>query len=81
MEKYFVIPVLVMALVTAIIAPPAQAELVAITVILVAAFSTAVVTAEVVKSGDDNEIASSPKDSDSMRQASIDYSDLEPVNR
>jgi hypothetical protein len=77
--KNFIVPIMVVALVTVIIAPPVQAELVTITVILAAAFTTAVVSTEVVKSKPDNEMASKADKSDSIQRASIDYPKLEPA--
>jgi len=40
--KYFIIPILIVTFVTAIVAPPAHAELVTLTVVLAAAFASAV---------------------------------------
>ena len=75
--KHFIIPILIVALVTAIAAPPAHAELVTLTVILAAAFVSAVVVKEVVISEPDTKTASKPGDSDSNKQASTDYSKIE----
>ena len=75
--KHFIIPILIVALVTAIAAPPAHAELVTLTVILAAAFVSAVVVKEVVISEPDTKPASKPDDSDSNKQASTDYSKIE----
>ena len=77
--KYFIIPILVVAFVTAIAAPPAHAELVTLTVILAVAFASAVVAKNVVNSNQDKETASKPDDPDSSKQASTDYSKLEPA--
>ena len=77
--KYFIIPILIMVFVTAIAAPPAHAELVTLTVILAAAFASAVVVKEVVTSEPDTNTASKSDDSDSNKQASVDYSKLEPA--
>ena len=75
--KHFIIPILIVAFVTAIAAPPAHAELVTLTVILAAAFASAVVVKEVVISESDTKTASKPDDSDSNKQASTDYSKIE----
>jgi hypothetical protein len=75
--KYFIIPILIVAFVTAIAAPPAHAELVTLTVILAAAFASAVVVKEVATSEPDTETTSKPDDSDSNKQARADYSKLE----
>ena len=77
--KFFVVPILAMALFTAIAAPPVHAELVTLTVILAVAFASAVVAKNVVNSNQDKETASKPDDPDSSKQASTDYPKLEPV--
>jgi hypothetical protein len=77
--KFFVVPIMVMALITAVAAPPAHAELVTLTVILAVAFASAVVAKNVVSANQDKETASKPDDPDSSKQASTDYSKLEPV--
>ena len=79
--KHFIIPILIVAFITAIVAPPAQAELVTLTVILAAAFASAVVVKEVVISEPDAKTASKPDDSISNKQASTDYSKLEPEHQ
>lgn len=79
--KFFVIPIVVVALFTAFAAPPVHAELVTITVILVAAFASAVIAKNVVTSNNDKEMASKPDDSDSDKQASTTYSKLAPVHQ
>jgi len=79
--KHFIIPILIVAFVTAIAAPPAHAELVTLTVILAAAFASAVVVKEVLISEPDTKTASKPDDSDSNKQASTDYSKLEPEHQ
>jgi hypothetical protein len=78
--KYLIIPFLVVAFVTAIATPKAHAELVTLTVILSAAFASAVVVKEVVISEPDTKTASKPEDSDSNKQASTDYSKFEPAH-
>jgi hypothetical protein len=77
--KFFIIPILIVAFVTAIAAPPAHAELVTLTVILAAAFASAVVVKEAVISEPDNETASKPDEADSNKQASVDHSKFEPA--
>ena len=79
--KRLIIPILIVAFVTAIAAPPAHAELVTLTVILAAAFASAVVVKEVVITEPDTKTASKPDDSDSNKQASTDYSKLEPTHQ
>ena len=79
--KHFIIPILIVAFVTAIAAPPAHAELVTLTVILAATFASAVVVKEVVISEPDTKTASKPDNSDSNKQASNDYSKLEPEHQ
>ena len=79
--KFFIIPILVVAFVTAIAAPPTHAELVTLTVILAAAFASAVVVKEVVTSEPDTKTASKSDDSDSNKQARADYSKLEPAHQ
>jgi phosphoglycerol transferase MdoB-like AlkP superfamily enzyme len=77
--KFFVVPILVIALFTVISAPPAHAELVTLTVILAVAFASAVVAKNVVNSNQDKETASKPDAPDSNKQASTDYMKLEPA--
>lgn len=79
--KYFIIPILVVALVTFIAAPPAHAELITLTIILAVAFASAVFAKNVVNSNQDKETASKPNESDSNKQASADYSKLEPTRQ
>ena len=74
--KYFIIPILIVAFGTAIAAPPAHAELVTLTIILAAAFASAVVVKEVVTSESDTKTASKSDDSDSTKQARVDSSKL-----
>ena len=77
--KFFVVPILVIALVTVLSAPPAHAELVTLTVILAVAFASAVVAKNVVNSNQDKETVSKPDAPDSSSQASTDYTKLEPA--
>lgn len=79
--KYFIIPILIVTFVTAIVAPPAHAELVTLTVVLAAAFASAVFAKEVVFSKPDTETASKPDKSDSNKQAIVDHSRLEPARQ
>jgi hypothetical protein len=77
--KLFVIPILVFAILTGIAAPPVQAELLTLSVVLTAVFTTAVVTTEVIKSetGAETEIASRPGATESIHQARMDDSKIE----
>ena len=75
--KYFIIPILIVAFVTAIAAPPAHAELVTLTVILASAFASAILVKEVIISEPDTKTASKPDDSDSKKQTRNDNSKLE----
>ena len=75
--KYFIIPILIVTFVTAIVAPPAHAELVTLTVVLAAAFASAVFAKEVVFSKTDTETASKSDESDSSKKATADHSKLE----
>lgn len=79
--KHFIMPILIVAFVTAVASPPTHAELVTLTIILAAAFASAVVVKEVVISEPGTETASKPDDSDSNKQASTDYSKLEPAHQ
>ena len=79
--KYFIILILIVTFVTAIVAPPAHAELVTLTVVLAAAFASAVLAKEVVFSKPDTETASKPDEPDSSKQANTDYSKLEPAHQ
>ena len=79
--KYFIIPILIVTFVTAIVAPPAHAELVTLTLILAAAFASAVVASEVINSGTDTETASKRNEPDSVEQATVDHSKLEPAHQ
>ena len=77
--KFFVVPILVIALVTVLSAPPAHAELVTLTVILAVAFASAVVAKNVVNSNQDKKAATKPDAPDSSLQASTDHTKLEPA--
>ena len=79
--KYFIIPILIVTFVTAIAAPPAHAELVTLTVLLAATFASAVFAKEVVFSKTDTETASKPDEPDSVEQATVDHSKLEPARQ
>jgi hypothetical protein len=79
--KYFIILILIVTFVTAIVAPPAHAELVTLTVVLAAAFASAVFAKEVVFSKPDTETASKPDERYSGKQANTDYSKLEPTRQ
>ena len=79
--KYFIIPILIVTFVTAIVAPPAHAELVTLTVVLAAAFASAVFAKEVVFTQTDTETASIPDEPDSSKQAIVDHSKLEPAHQ
>jgi hypothetical protein len=77
--KLFVIPILVLAILTGIATPPVQAELLTLSIILAAAFTTAVVTTEVIKSesGNETEIATKPSATESNHQVAIDHAKIE----
>lgn len=79
--KYFIIPILVMALVSVMAAPPVQAEFVTLSIILAAAFGTAVVANEAVRSDPEAETAAALDQSDPSRQAPVDYVVLAPASR
>jgi hypothetical protein len=74
--KHFVIPILVMALLTVIAAPPVQAELLTLSIVLAAVFTSAVVTTKVIKSETGNETASKPGATESNHQAENDDSKI-----
>jgi hypothetical protein len=77
--KLFVIPILVLTILTGIAAPPVQAELLTLSIVLAAVFTTAVVTTEVIKSetGTETEIVSKPSITKSNHQVGIDHSKIE----
>jgi hypothetical protein len=75
--KYFIIPILIVTFVTAIVAPPAHAELVTLTLVLAAAFASAVVASEVINTETDTETALKRNEPDSAEQATDDHSKLE----
>jgi hypothetical protein len=77
--KFFVVPILVIALFTVITTPPAHAELITLTVILAVAFASTVVAKNVVNTNQDKETVSKPDASDSSKQASTNYPKLEPA--
>ena len=72
--KLFVIPILVLAILTGIATPPVQAELPTLSIVLAAVFSTAVVTTEVIKSETGTETASNNSATESIHQARLDDS-------
>jgi len=63
----------------AIVAPPAHAELVAISVILAAAFTSAILVNEAVKTESDVETDSKQNETDSMQQVGVAFSKFEPA--
>jgi hypothetical protein len=75
--KLFVIPILVLAILTGIATPPVQAELLTLSIVLAAVFTTAVVTTEIIKSETETETASKPSATESIHQARIDDSKIE----
>jgi hypothetical protein len=75
--KLLVIPILVLAILTGIATPPVQAELLTLSIILAAAFTTAVVTTEVIKSETGTEIATKPSATESNHQVAIDHAKIE----
>ena len=79
--KFFVIPILVAALVGVVAAPPVQAEFVTLSIILAAAFGTAVVANEAVRSEPETETAATLDQSEPSAQAPVDYAVLAPVSR
>jgi hypothetical protein len=78
--KLFVIPILVFAILTGIAIPPVQAELLTLSIVMAAVFTTAVVTTEVIKSetGAQTETASKPGAAESIHQARMDDSKIGP---
>jgi hypothetical protein len=79
--KSFIIPILVVALVGVIAAPPVQAEFVTLSIILAAAFGTAVVANETVRSEPDSQTAATPDRHEPVSQAPVDYAVLAPASR
>lgn len=79
--KNLIVPILVVALLAAISAPAAQAELVTLTVVLAAAFASAIVIDEVVNSDDETKTASKPDEPDSNKHSSAVDSKLEPARQ
>jgi hypothetical protein len=78
--KFFIIPILIMAFVAVISAPPAQAELVTLTVILAAVFASAIATTEVITPNSDtsdNQMGSNSNETSSIQQVKIDLENLE----
>jgi hypothetical protein len=79
-SKFFIIPILIMAFVAVISAPPAQAELVTLTVILAAVFASAIATTEVITPNSDtsdNQMGLNSNETSSIQQAKIDLENLE----
>ena len=74
--KLFVIPILVMTLLTIIAAPPVQAELLTLSIILAVVFTSAVVTTEAIKSETGAETASTNV-TNSVHQAGINDPKIE----
>lgn len=77
--KMFIIPILILALVTVIVAPPVHAELLTLSIILAAAFGTSIFVNETLKAEPDNETASKHNETDVIQQTNINYSNLEPA--
>ncbi len=79
--KLFIIPILVAALVGVVAAPPAHAEFVTLSIILAAAFGTAVVANEAVRSEPEAATAATMDQSEPAAQAPVDYAVLAPASR
>jgi len=76
--RMLVVPILILALVTVIAAPPVHAELLTLSVILAVAFGSAIAVNETVNSNPDTDAASKPNKTATNQQANINYSKLEP---
>jgi hypothetical protein len=79
--KMFIIPILILALVTVTVAPPVHAELLTLSIILAVAFGTSIFINETLIAEPDNETASKSNESDAIHQTSINYSNLEPASK
>lgn len=77
--KHMIIPVLVVALIGMVAAPPAQAELVTVTVILAVAFASAIIANETMNSEPESETVSQADNAEPVQQASTIFSEREPV--
>lgn len=55
--RFLIVPILVFALFTFAVAPPVQAELVTLTVILAAAFLSTALVVETARNRDDDQVA------------------------
>jgi ABC-type spermidine/putrescine transport system permease subunit II len=73
MKNKIIISILIVVFGVTIISPPAYAEVVTVSIILAAAFTSVVVTSEAVKYQQDVETAATPGGAGSM-QASADHS-------
>ena len=69
--KYFIVQILIVAFVATISAPPAHAELVTLTVVLAAAFATAVIVDKVVDSENDTGNASKADEPDKKKRSGV----------
>ena len=61
--KYLIIPILVIALIGLVAAPPAEAELVTLSVILVAAYASVIIANEAMNNETETDSAMNPGDS------------------
>jgi len=73
MKKKVIISILIVVFGITIISPPAYAEVVTVSIILAAAFTSVVLTSKAVKNQQDFETAAIPGGGDSM-QANVDQS-------
>jgi hypothetical protein len=76
MKNNIIIPILVVVFSVSVISPPAYAEVVTVSLILAAAFTSVVATSKAIKNQQDVETAANPNESDLM-QANVDYSTSE----
>ena len=75
--KYFIIPILVITLVTVIAAPPVQAELITLSVVLAAAFVSTALVVETIRESDNEQTAKAIEDN-TGRQVTAENTTVSP---
>jgi hypothetical protein len=77
--KYLIIPILVIALIGMVAAPPAEAELVTLSVILVAAYASAIIANEAINNESETDSTMNSGDASTKQHASADSQEVPSI--
>lgn len=77
--KYLIIPILVIALIGLVAAPPAEAELVTLSVILVAAYASVIIANETMNNETETDSAKNSDDASTNQHATADSQEIPSV--